>query len=255
MPQTQACKPKSRLREELESRIADKMSMRRKTFKPEQREKELQVNLRELSCEPISNVEEVNLVKSDGTVIQFISPKMEVNTESNTFIVSGDFAINKIDELLSVIIPQTEDLTPNTDRVINIGDDQKDTDPMHPLDPNVPVNSPGFMVGDRVQLQIGKTGVVRYAILESVLLFILYHVCNIPISNRSATSENLILPKKSSSVSNWTSIVPMREMAVFTDSTHSSCSKQHREEDSLSALDLCPIWWNRPKSLSVLMLD
>ena len=192
MPQPQACKPKSRVREELESRISDKTSMRYKTFNPEQREKELQVNLRELSCESIPSVEEVNLFKSDGTVIQFISPKMEVNTESNTYIVSGDFSVNKIDQLQSDIVPQAEDLTPDTDAVTIIdGDDQKDINPlhsnrsedtMHSMDPNVPVNSSGFMVGHRVKLQIGKTGVVRYVIFQSVLLFIPYHVCNISIS-------------------------------------------------------------------------
>merc|ERR1712087_905376 len=44
--------------------------------------------------------------KSDGTVIHFVSPKVDAEVSSNTFIVSGNYTHNKIEELLPDILPQ-----------------------------------------------------------------------------------------------------------------------------------------------------
>jgi len=84
--------------------------MRRKKFKAKKStnefEKRLQANLKKLSCNTIPGIEEVNLFKSDGTVIHFVSPKVDAEVSSNTFIVSGNFTTNKIEELLPDILPQ-----------------------------------------------------------------------------------------------------------------------------------------------------
>ena len=84
--------------------------MRRKKFRQKKStnefEKRLQANLKKLSCNTIPGIEEVNLFKSDGTVIHFISPKVDAEVSSNTFIVSGNYTHNKIEELLPDILPQ-----------------------------------------------------------------------------------------------------------------------------------------------------
>eukprot|EP00483_Globobulimina_turgida_P002427 UN02431 len=87
-----------------------KNAMRRKKFRQKKStnefEKRLQANLKKLSCNTIPGIEEVNLFKSDGTVIHFISPKVDAEVSSNTFIVSGNYTHNKIEELLPDILPQ-----------------------------------------------------------------------------------------------------------------------------------------------------
>merc|ERR1712154_760545 len=87
-----------------------KNAMRRKKFRAKKStnefEKRLQANLKKLSCNTIPGIEEVNLFKSDGTVIHFVSPKVDAEVSSNTFIVSGNFTTNKIEELLPDILPQ-----------------------------------------------------------------------------------------------------------------------------------------------------
>merc|ERR1712154_663430 len=65
-----------------------------------------QANLKKLSCNTIPGIEEVNLFKSDGTVIHFVTPKVDAEVSSNTFIVSGNYTHNKIEELLPDILPQ-----------------------------------------------------------------------------------------------------------------------------------------------------
>jgi len=84
--------------------------MRRKKFKAKKStnefEKRLQANLKKLSCNTIPGIEEVNLFKSDGTVIHFVQPKVDAEVSSNTFIVSGNYTTNKIEELLPDILPQ-----------------------------------------------------------------------------------------------------------------------------------------------------
>lgn len=87
-----------------------KNRMRRKRFRAKKStnefEKRLQANLKKLSCNTIPGIEEVNLFKSDGTVIHFVSPKVDAEVSSNTFIVSGNYTHNKIEELLPDILPQ-----------------------------------------------------------------------------------------------------------------------------------------------------
>ena len=51
---------------------------------------------------------------------------------------------------------------------------------------------PGFKVGDRVKLENGKTGVVRY--ICDFCPFV--RIVNLHVLNRSDTSENLNFPKK-----------------------------------------------------------
>eukprot|EP01084_Bolivina_argentea_P138135 243262_1 len=86
------------------------MAFRRKKFRPRRSvnsfERRLQANLHKLSCNTIPGIQQVNLFKSDGTVIHFISPKVDAVVSANIFIVSGNYTHNKIEELLPDILPQ-----------------------------------------------------------------------------------------------------------------------------------------------------
>jgi len=116
MPQPSAVEAQSRLRKLYGNKVGStvaggsKNKMRRKKFRAKKStnefEKRLQANLKKLSCNTIPGIEEVNLFKSDGTVIHFVSPKVDAEVSSNTFIVSGNFTTNKIEELLPDILPQ-----------------------------------------------------------------------------------------------------------------------------------------------------
>jgi len=116
MPQPSALEAQARLRKLYGNKVGStrtgggKNAMRRKKFKAKKStnefEKRLQANLKKLSCNTIPGIEEVNLFKSDGTVIHFVSPKVDAEVSSNTFIVSGTFTENKIEELLPDILPQ-----------------------------------------------------------------------------------------------------------------------------------------------------
>jgi len=116
MPQPGAAEVQAKLRQRYGNKAGStrtgggKNAMRRKKFRQKKStnefEKRLQANLKKLSCNTIPGIEEVNLFKSDGTVIHFISPKVDAEVSSNTFIVSGNYTHNKIEELLPDILPQ-----------------------------------------------------------------------------------------------------------------------------------------------------
>jgi len=116
MPQPNAAEVQAKLRARYGNKAGStrtgggKNAMRRKKFRQKKStnefEKRLQANLKKLSCNTIPGIEEVNLFKSDGTVIHFVSPKVDAEVSSNTFIVSGNYTHNKIEELLPDILPQ-----------------------------------------------------------------------------------------------------------------------------------------------------
>jgi len=116
MPQPKAAEVQAKLRARYGNKAGStrtgggKNAMRRKKFRQKKStnefEKRLQANLKKLSCNTIPGIEEVNLFKSDGTVIHFVSPKVDAEVSSNTFIVSGNYTHNKIEELLPDILPQ-----------------------------------------------------------------------------------------------------------------------------------------------------
>ncbi|PAV75693.1 hypothetical protein WR25_08777 isoform B [Diploscapter pachys] len=52
-------------------------------------DKKLQSNLKKLSVTNIPGIEEVNMIKEDGTVIHFNNPKVQASVPANTFSVTG----------------------------------------------------------------------------------------------------------------------------------------------------------------------
>jgi len=67
-------------------------------------DKKLQSSLKKLTVNNISGIEEVNMIKDDGTVIHFNNPKVQASLNANTFAVSGHAENKQITEMLPGIL-------------------------------------------------------------------------------------------------------------------------------------------------------
>lgn len=52
-------------------------------------DKKLQTSLKKLGVNNIPGIEEVNMIKDDGTVIHFTNPKVQASLAANTFSING----------------------------------------------------------------------------------------------------------------------------------------------------------------------
>lgn len=69
-------------------------------------EKKLQSSLKKLSVSNIPGIEEVNMIKEDGTVIHFNNPKVQASLAANTFAITGQGETKQIAEMLPGILNQ-----------------------------------------------------------------------------------------------------------------------------------------------------
>jgi len=69
-------------------------------------DKKLQSSLKKISVNQIPGIEEVNMIKDDGTVMHFNNPKVQASLASNTFAVAGHAENKQITELLPGILNQ-----------------------------------------------------------------------------------------------------------------------------------------------------
>merc|ERR1712173_333568 len=69
-------------------------------------DKKLQSSLKKLSVNSIPGIEEVNMIKDDGTVIHFNNPKVQASLAANTFAVTGHAENKQITEMLPGILNQ-----------------------------------------------------------------------------------------------------------------------------------------------------
>jgi len=67
-------------------------------------DKKLQSSLKKLAVSNISGIEEVNMIKDDGSVIHFNNPKVQASLSANTFAVSGHAENKQITEMLPGIL-------------------------------------------------------------------------------------------------------------------------------------------------------
>lgn len=76
-------------------------------------DKKLQCSLKKLSVTNIPGIEEVNMIKEDGSVIHFNNPKVQASVPANTFSVAGTAEVKQITEMLPGILNQlgSESLT------------------------------------------------------------------------------------------------------------------------------------------------
>ena len=68
-----------------------------------QEDKRVISTLRKFNCQNIPNIDEVNMFKSDGTVIHFKNPKVSAAPQCNTFTVSGHNEVKNITEIPGVL--------------------------------------------------------------------------------------------------------------------------------------------------------
>jgi len=69
-------------------------------------DKKLQSTLKKLSVNSIPGIEEVNMIKDDGTVIHFNNPKVQASLSANTFAITGHGETKQLTELLPGILNQ-----------------------------------------------------------------------------------------------------------------------------------------------------
>ena len=69
-------------------------------------DKKLQLSLKKLGVNTIPGIEEVNMIKNDGTVIHFNNPKTQASLATNTFAITGHSESKQITDMLPSIITQ-----------------------------------------------------------------------------------------------------------------------------------------------------
>merc|ERR1712136_546259 len=67
-------------------------------------DKKLQYSLKKLAVNNISGIEEVNMIKDDGSVIHFNNPKVQASLNANTFAISGHAENKLITDMLPGIL-------------------------------------------------------------------------------------------------------------------------------------------------------
>jgi len=70
-------------------------------------DKKLQSSLKKLNVNAIPGIEEVNMIKEDGSVIQFTNPKVQAALAANTYAVTG----HGENKSLTDIVPNLLNLT------------------------------------------------------------------------------------------------------------------------------------------------
>lgn len=69
-------------------------------------DKKLQGVLKKLNVNGIQGIEEVNMIKDDGTVIHFNNPKVQASLGANTFAITGHAETKSLKEILPTILNQ-----------------------------------------------------------------------------------------------------------------------------------------------------
>ncbi|KAL0966964.1 hypothetical protein UPYG_G00302840 [Umbra pygmaea] len=69
-------------------------------------DKKLQSSLKKLAVNNIAGIEEVNMIKDDGSVIHFNNPKVQASLSANTFAITGQAENKQLTEMLPGILSQ-----------------------------------------------------------------------------------------------------------------------------------------------------
>merc|ERR1712126_620846 len=69
-------------------------------------DKKLQSSLKKLAVNNIPGIEEVNMIKDDGSVIHFNNPKVQASLAANTFAITGHAENKQSTEMLPGILNQ-----------------------------------------------------------------------------------------------------------------------------------------------------
>jgi len=69
-------------------------------------DKKLQSSLKKLAVNTIPNIEEVNMMRDDGTVLHFNNPRVQASLAANTFAITGHPQNKVVTEMLPGILNQ-----------------------------------------------------------------------------------------------------------------------------------------------------
>ncbi len=69
-------------------------------------DKRLQTTLKRLQLHQLPGIEEVNIFKDNGQVINFQNPKVQAQIAANTYVISGTAATKQLQEMLPSIVNQ-----------------------------------------------------------------------------------------------------------------------------------------------------
>merc|ERR1712203_22839 len=69
-------------------------------------DKKLQSSLKKLNVNTIPGIEECNMIRDDGTVINFNNPKVQASLAANTFAITGQAEVKPLTEMLPGILNQ-----------------------------------------------------------------------------------------------------------------------------------------------------
>merc|ERR1712141_198812 len=69
-------------------------------------DKKLQSSLKKLAVNTIPNIEEVNMIRDDGTVLHFNNPRVQASLAANTFAITGHAENKVLTEMLPGILNQ-----------------------------------------------------------------------------------------------------------------------------------------------------
>lgn len=92
-------------------RIGGKGTQRRKkkvVHKTNTDDKKLQNSLKKLAVNAIPGIEEVHMIKDDGTVIHFNNPKVQASLPANTFAITGHAETKQVQDLVPRILNTNE---------------------------------------------------------------------------------------------------------------------------------------------------
>merc|ERR1712137_320417 len=91
------------LEQAAKARVAEKRTVHQSS---QADDKQLQQQLKRLQVNNIPGIEEVNMFEEDGSVMHFVSPKVQASVAANTFVVVGHCEEKPLQELLPGIINQ-----------------------------------------------------------------------------------------------------------------------------------------------------
>uniref|UniRef100_A0A2K5F356 Transcription factor BTF3 n=1 Tax=Aotus nancymaae TaxID=37293 RepID=A0A2K5F356_AOTNA len=69
-------------------------------------DKKLQSSLKKLAVNNSAGIEEVNMIKDDGTVIHFSNPEVQASISANTFAITGHAEAKPVTEMLPGMLSQ-----------------------------------------------------------------------------------------------------------------------------------------------------
>lgn len=69
-------------------------------------DKRLQTTLKRLQLSQLPGIEEVNIFRDNGSVINFQNPKVQAQISANTYVISGDAVTKSLQDMLPSIVNQ-----------------------------------------------------------------------------------------------------------------------------------------------------